>query len=186
MLSERTTSMRGQHRREAVGGLQDVVDDPRLATDLSRPPSGGDRRLADEHRQDQQPEHEAGVEETPLPQEHHPRQHSDPGQGGPHHDHVVIDLEHEVDRRGRGGGERVDALDRGMDVLVRQEAEKARDRDPARRLRGLVDPAHDEHPGTRFALVEALHRRELERLVVRHLDRLVGAEDDDVERSRTG
>ena len=125
---------RAQDRRDAVGGREDVVDDPRLAPDLGRPPAGGDRRLTEEDGQDQQPQDEARLEEPPLPQEHEPGQHADPGQGGPHRDHEVIDLEQEVDRRRRRRGERVDALDRGVDVLVGEEAEQARDRDPGGRL----------------------------------------------------
>ena len=51
-----------QDRRHAVGGLEDVVDDPRLAPDLGRPPAGRDRRLTDEHGEDQQPQDEAGLD----------------------------------------------------------------------------------------------------------------------------
>ena len=67
---------RAQGRGHAVGGLEDVVDDPRLAPDLGGPPARGDRRLTDEHGEDQQRQDEAGLEEPPLPQEHQPGQHA--------------------------------------------------------------------------------------------------------------
>jgi hypothetical protein len=157
-----------------------VVDDPRLAADLGGDPAGDQRDHRQRARGDHRPAQRPGERAAPEPQVQ--VDESDQRQQRADPDHCLEGEPHYVDRRLVGERDDVQALDDRVRVVGGEDRQQARDLDPPDD-RVPVVPAAQVLGGASCRLRQALHRGQLDRLILSHVPGGPVA-DDDLQRRR--
>jgi hypothetical protein len=157
----------GDHRRDAVGGAQQPLDDPGLPPHLGGGPAHVDGDEGEREAHDQQPQQPARLLEALQEvhderQQHHPDEHERQG------DHQMVALEGDLSRGPVGGRDAVESRDHVRGAEAEHQAQAGGDAEAGDFGVAVVvaHPAEQVQGCVVLRVVERLERRHLHRLIL--------------------